>query len=327
MNFAAYPAWEERDFVSLGEVHYEIMSSRGCAYRCNFCHNTERRISFFSPKRTVNNIELLFRLGMESIFFVDDIFAASPRHMLDIKAELDRRGISLAGRCMFFTHVNFSNLKTLPVMDAFEPSFVQIGIESGDDDMLRAMGKTFTNDKAFGAIELLRQHGHQIIALFLVGYPGETEASLRRTLAFIDRVRPMLHYVWAEPLPTCSGNTRPRLGSATRSLLPRNGFEPRYHLPRPKPIGGTLTKYRDRMLNATMPHHTILGFFDNNNFRSQCVLEIYSEIVRLSLDVRLHHYDAASPFSCNAVDDFIPARRGRNRSDSSPAPTRWMLAS
>lgn len=299
-----YPAWDKRDFETLGEVHYEIMSTRGCAYHCNFCHNTETKLSFFSPRRTADNIELLLSLGIQEIFFVDDIFTLKPDHMAGLLGELEHRGVSLANRCMFFTHVNYTNEKSLRWIDAFHPTSVQIGIESGDDGMLRALGKTFTAEKALAAIHQLSQHGHRVIALFLIGYPGETEASLQATRDFIRRARPMLHYVWVsyyQPVPGTVGYelaVRRDPGFAGR----RSNREITYL--DPNLTVGTLIKYREQMMKAT-PSHPIVALFEHNDFRSFAVLrDLIKEFGQPSLYILWHHFDAASPFPFSTLDPY-----------------------
>jgi hypothetical protein len=70
VDFESYPSWNRIDFEMLKDVRPDIMSTRGCPYHCHFCHNTEKKLFFFSAKRTADNIELLFNLGHSSHFFL-----------------------------------------------------------------------------------------------------------------------------------------------------------------------------------------------------------------------------------------------------------------
>ena len=190
IDFQSYPAWEQVDFKTLGDVRRDIMSTRGCPYHCAFCHNTEKKISFFSAKRTADNIQLLFNLGADFISFVDDIFTLKPSHMESLYHELKNRGIAIEGRCEFFTHVNYINEKTIPWMQRYKPLRISIGIESGDDRMLKLMGKGFDSATAYEKLKQLYEAVQLPLGnLYLIGFPGETEESLKNTLEFIRKTR------------------------------------------------------------------------------------------------------------------------------------------
>lgn len=196
IDYHNYPAWHEVDFKTLGGARPEVMSTRGCPYRCHFCHNTETSLSWFSAERTVENIATVLRLGAKMVFFVDDIFTIKPAHMEAIHNELNRRRINIKGAIQFFTHVNCVSPEAISAMQKFRPLRVEIGIESGDNRMLKAMGKPFTPERAYEKIKLLSDSGIPTFALFLIGFPGETEESLDKTVRFVDRVRPYLYGLW-----------------------------------------------------------------------------------------------------------------------------------
>ncbi|MBW1855524.1 MAG: radical SAM protein [Deltaproteobacteria bacterium] len=186
-----YPSWSRIDFETLGETHIEIMSTRGCPHHCYFCHNTEKHLSFFSASRTADNIELLFNLGKDQLFIVDDIFTLKPSHMEELYVELKRRNIQIENRNSFFTHVKHINDETLYWMKKYKPLEIQIGIQSGDDRMLKAMGNLFKSEDALRKIELLNNSGLTVRPLFMIGFPGEDTESLKNTLDFIRRLRPL----------------------------------------------------------------------------------------------------------------------------------------
>lgn len=191
-----YPSWNSIDFETLGETNQEVMSTRGCPYNCDFCHNTERRVSFFSAHRTVDNIELIFSRGQHMAFIVDDVFTLRPSHMEAIYKELKRRDIQIENRNRFFSHIRHINDKTLYWMKAYKPFTIYIGIESGDNRMLANLGKTFEGNEAFDKIKLLHENGLSVTALFMIGFPGENIESLGNTLAFIRRIKPLIAGIW-----------------------------------------------------------------------------------------------------------------------------------
>jgi len=210
MDYSAYPSWDAADFLALDRTHsmWEAMSSRGCPYHCHFCHNTERRISHFSPTRTIDNASIIYDAGRDRVFFVDDVFALRADKMMAILEEGDRRGVELRGATQFFIHVSLLRDDTLAAIDAFAPIEMQIGIESGDDRMLHEMGKTFTAQQAEECLQRLHAHGHRVACLFLMGFPGETKESLQATVEFVERNRHLMSGWWVsyyQPIPGTVG--------------------------------------------------------------------------------------------------------------------------
>jgi radical SAM superfamily enzyme YgiQ (UPF0313 family) len=208
IQFDSYPSWDRRDFVTLQGVRADIMSTRGCPYHCHFCHNTEKKLSFFSSRRTADNIKLLFDLHVERIFFCDDIFTLKPSHMAALYEEMKRRNIPFENHIEFFTHINHLQGEILEWIKRFKPYQVNVGVESGDDRMLQAMGKGFDSQMAYEKLKLLYDYTRVPVGtLFLIGFPGENEESLQNTLLFIKRIRPFAG-AWVsyyQPVPATKG--------------------------------------------------------------------------------------------------------------------------
>ena len=201
-------SWDAQDLETLRVHEGGLMSARGCPYHCAFCNNTEEKITRFSAKRTINNVALLFDRGVKRVFFVDDVFTSKASHMVGIYEEAQKRKVPLVGRNMFFTHVNHINERTAKAMALFNPTCVQIGIESGDDGMLAVMDKGFTAQKAYERLHFLSQYVRGITGLFMIGFPGETVKSLQATEDFVRMAAPCLTHIWVslyQPIPGIKG--------------------------------------------------------------------------------------------------------------------------
>ena len=61
-----------------------------------------------------------------------------------------------------------------------------LGIESGDPLILRNMNKRLDPERALRTVELLDAHGINTQCTFVVGFPGESAATVERTAAFIS---------------------------------------------------------------------------------------------------------------------------------------------
>jgi tRNA-2-methylthio-N6-dimethylallyladenosine synthase len=67
---------------------------------------------------------------------------------------------------------------------------VHLPVQSGSDRMLAAMNRRHTRDDYLAAIARLRAARHDLAFTsdFIVGFPGETEADFRDTLALVEEV-------------------------------------------------------------------------------------------------------------------------------------------
>jgi radical SAM superfamily enzyme YgiQ (UPF0313 family) len=210
-TYEDYPPWTAKHFQQLDRLGTmtEAMSSRGCPFRCHFCHNTETKVNYFSENRTIENARLILeRFGRHRVFFVDDVFAINSGRMMRLLEESDRQGLDLRRRTSFFAHVACMGYSVLLAIKAYDPLEVQVGFESGDDGMLEAMGKTFDASRAEERLRAAHAMGIRIVGLFLLGFPGETRESLANTVAFVERNRKYMAGWWAshyQPVPNTRG--------------------------------------------------------------------------------------------------------------------------
>ena len=76
-----------------GNRYALLFTSRGCPYRCNYCHNIfGKRFLRQSPERVVKEIELLYETyGVTEFQIVDDVFNLDKRRLKTIMEEVHRR--------------------------------------------------------------------------------------------------------------------------------------------------------------------------------------------------------------------------------------------
>ncbi|PIW66870.1 MAG: hypothetical protein COW11_01005, partial [Candidatus Omnitrophica bacterium CG12_big_fil_rev_8_21_14_0_65_43_15] len=61
---------------------------------------------------------------------------------------------------------------------------VDFGIESGNDNILKAISKGITVKTASEAIKMVKRAGMEVRAFFILGFPGETEETVKDTVDF-----------------------------------------------------------------------------------------------------------------------------------------------
>ncbi|MEO8594646.1 MAG: radical SAM protein [Candidatus Solibacter sp.] len=193
------PAWDLLDAAPYRQAWVEahgyfslnMVSSRGCPYRCNWCAKPIWGDSYHcrSARLVAGEMrDLKAKFQPDHLWFADDIFALSQQWTLefaDAVEELDARiPFKMQSRC---------DLMTRPTVDALLRAGcneVWMGVESGSQDVLDAMDKGTRMWQVYAARENLRRHGIRACYFLQFGYPGETWAEIEKTIALVRETRP-----------------------------------------------------------------------------------------------------------------------------------------
>jgi len=171
-----------------GERCVSVLSSRGCPYPCSFCNSNimgaGRAMRYRSPADVVAEIQALrARHGVRNFRFQDDIFTIHRARVLEMAAALAPLGIHY--RC--FARVN---TLTPELADALARSgcvHVSFGVESGSPSILahHAMSKRQTPEQIRRALHTAKDAGIRSRIFLIVGFPGETDATVQETLDLV----------------------------------------------------------------------------------------------------------------------------------------------
>jgi anaerobic magnesium-protoporphyrin IX monomethyl ester cyclase len=174
-----------------GRFSINLVSSRGCPFRCNWCakpvfgSNYRHR----SPGRVAQEMSRVKReLGAEHIWFADDIFALSPHWTYEFADAVERLGAAvpfkMQSRCDLMTRETVGALRRAGCEE------VWMGAESGAQHILDAMDKGTRVEQIYEARENLRRHGIRAGFFLQFGYPGETWEDIERTVRMVRETAP-----------------------------------------------------------------------------------------------------------------------------------------
>ncbi len=186
----------QRYFDLKADRQLDYISSTGCFFRCAFCADPfvyNRRWVALSPERIGDETERLWRhYRFTDLSFQDETFFTYPKHVAAIAEEFLRRGTDFT----WTATLRADQAQRLPD-DLFELSVrsgmrrVMIGVESGSQEMLDWLTKDITIEQVMQAAEKCVRFNIGAIFPFIVGFPGETDESVRDSLAMIKRLRSM----------------------------------------------------------------------------------------------------------------------------------------
>ena len=215
------PAYEHlplKKYQLAGRVNLPILTSRGCPYQCSFCVSAQMSGNKFrmrSIKNVVDEIEWLKdRHGADSFMFYDDAFTFDTERTLKICEEIKKRKIGLPWNCQ--SRVDNISETSLAKMREANCEVIYLGVESGSQKILDAIGKNTTIEQNEKAIRLAKKAGIFVITSHVIGYPGETEDTLNQTISLIRRMDPDDAYLCvATPYP----------GTALYRFIKKKGWE------------------------------------------------------------------------------------------------------
>lgn len=201
------PAWASlacprRDLVDLepyraqwmkahGYFSTNMVSSRGCPYRCNWCAKPISGNKFqLRPAADVAQEMRMLKVqyGVEHIWFGDDVFALNRNWVEEFAEEVTRRNAAVPFKIQ--SRADLMTEQTVRALKAAGCVEVWMGVESGSQAVLDAMDKGLRLSSVKSAREQLRRFGIRACYFLQFGYPGETWVELQQTIALVRETRP-----------------------------------------------------------------------------------------------------------------------------------------
>jgi len=183
-----------------------MITSRGCPMNCVFCsvHSVFGwKWRSRSAKNVINEISLLVEeYGIREIQFEDDNIALNRKRMeeicdLMIKKDLDIRWTTPNGIAIWTLDAKL--LKKMKKSGCYSLSF---GIESGDPNTLKFIGKPVNLAKAKEVIKQANKIGIYTHGFFVFGFPYENLESIMLTLRFaVESDLDLASFYIATPYP------------------------------------------------------------------------------------------------------------------------------
>jgi radical SAM superfamily enzyme YgiQ (UPF0313 family) len=170
-----------------------LISSRGCPFRCSFCVYpqtfTGRKFRFRSIDNILDEMEFVVREFPEakSIFFEDDTLTANKKRCMEFADGIIQRGLKIPWVANSRIDPDLETMLKIKEAGCRE---LCVGFESGDQEVLNSMKKGIRMDRMLQFMEDAKKAGIFIHGCFMVGFPGETLESIKRTIDWAIRLNP-----------------------------------------------------------------------------------------------------------------------------------------
>lgn len=169
-----------------------LQGERGCPFTCVFCsHNMGKKIRSRPPEHIVEEIEYdIERFKPKFIAFNDETFGLNGKKTVELLHLMIERGLGKKVRFGAQTRVDLVDGNFYRLMKEAGFWSVSFGIESGNQEVLNAIGKNITLSMAEDAIKLARKAGLKVLCFFILGNPNETVKSINDTIKFAIKAKP-----------------------------------------------------------------------------------------------------------------------------------------
>ncbi len=166
-----------------------MITSRGCPYKCTFCGSGNTKAYFRSPGNVVEEFRLLIhKYNVREIAIWDDTFTLDKQRVLDICKLIKQERLDIIWSA--HSRVNTVDEQLLKAMAGAGCWKICYGIESLLQKNLNIIRKGSTVEQNFKAVKWSQKYGIQAEGSFIFGIPGETYEDALQTIALMKKLNP-----------------------------------------------------------------------------------------------------------------------------------------
>jgi len=195
------PAWDlledvDRYFPNKRHNEIPISTTRGCAFKCGFCHNSNKNVKDYlgcyriaDPKRAIEEYKFVQKLVKNKIDVLDlgeDLHLVSEEYTKKFCRVLKESRLKLK----WYTSARYQILNKKMIDMIADAGCVRIllGIESGSERIQKLNNKVVELERAKEIAKLIRKRKIFLANAYIFGHPGESLEELRKTLRFIREI-------------------------------------------------------------------------------------------------------------------------------------------
>ena len=160
-----------------------MLMTRGCPGKCTFCNSALTVLRGRSPEKMVDLIQKLREEhGIRQITFYDDTFTATPVTVRKFCHEMITRKVDVTFVC--YARGDMFSEEMAQLLSQAGCHQVLLGIESGSDKLMAAIGKPIDKAKYKRVVDIAHKYGIEVRGAFIIGHLEETKETLEETLQF-----------------------------------------------------------------------------------------------------------------------------------------------
>lgn len=195
------PAWDlveniNRYFPYKNDNSLPISTTRGCAFKCGFCHNSNSNVKCYlgpyriaNPQRAIDEFRFVQSLVKNKIEIIDvgeDLHLVSKEYAKRFSHAVNNSGLKLK----WSTAARYEALDD-EIIDLIKKSgciSIMLGVESGCERIQRMNNKVINFTNAVEIAKKIRKSKIFLRNTYIFGHPTETVEELKKTIYYIKNL-------------------------------------------------------------------------------------------------------------------------------------------
>ena len=166
------------------EFSMSMISGRGCIFKCTFCYRLDKGFRARGESALIEEMRYLRdRWGVTNVYFFDELLMVSKERTIEVAEQIKKADLGMKWSCN--GRLNFATPEVLKTLKEANCVFINYGIESIDNDVLRKMKKGLTIDMIHKGIQTTLDVGISPGLNFMWGNLGDSQSTLDRTVDFL----------------------------------------------------------------------------------------------------------------------------------------------
>ncbi|MCS5623519.1 MAG: radical SAM protein [Candidatus Marinimicrobia bacterium] len=193
-----FPAWDLVDMKYylaqrfFGSRVLTMNTSRGCVFKCTFCFNQGLDYQSWravGPERMHAQLHHLYeKYNINGVQFYEDSFDINPKRCKGFSDLMINSGLNKKVKWSHFANIPLFKRDVAIHEKKAGMVYIEFGVESGSDRILNWIDKSQSVGKIKEVYEECRQLKIKTAALFIIGFPEESEEEIRATEALVENL-------------------------------------------------------------------------------------------------------------------------------------------
>lgn len=197
-----FPAWDMIDLeeyfrpsagkrrltnpIQMRDRGMSVFSSRGCPYKCTYCHNIfGKKLRLRTPENVIEELKWLkSEFGVWEVEFIDDVFNLDRDRAKKIMDMMIEEKLDLTFSYPNGLRADQMDEELILKMKKAGCYRINYAIESGSDRIQKKMKKRLNLTRAQEIIEFTAAQRISVGGFFMLGFPDETEEEMHQTIDF-----------------------------------------------------------------------------------------------------------------------------------------------
>jgi anaerobic magnesium-protoporphyrin IX monomethyl ester cyclase len=184
----AFPSFQRIKDMDFTDFRYPLLTSRGCPHGCIFCCVgliSGRKWRGRQPEDVVNELVCAKEdYQVASFEITDDNFTLDINRAKKICRLIIKNKLNLHWWCHNGIRADVLDQELLCLMKKAGCTSIALGIESGDEKVFNNINKGEKLSDILRAVKMIKKAGIRCVGYFIVGLPGDSIESTKRTVRF-----------------------------------------------------------------------------------------------------------------------------------------------